>query len=218
MGAIIKLTETTAKTKQVLKEICAVCNTEGIVTPVEKISFDGLMMQALHEDGTRHRWSSYKSLFDLGSYRGEHKEEAKTIECPRCGRPGTIQSIRDRKKDIMRYRISHENLPQDKEDKRKQDLCFISKKDHRIIVLKALGRYIRPEYAICPKCGKEGKIGTYRPDKQKHPNKYATFYVHEPLEAYWGSSENKKKTRARRRCYMTEKLGLEATSGENNKK
>jgi len=51
----------------------------------------------------------------------------------------------------------------------------------------------------CPVCGQEGRIGNYRPSKDKQFSKWTYFIVHEPIEGYWGKNHKIKK---RRRCYM----------------
>src|SRR5919197_4234637 len=56
-----------------------------------------------------------------------------------------------------------------------------------------------PKTIDCPVCGEKGRIGWYRPKKDKQFHIWKYFVVHEQIEGYWGKNHNNKK---RRRCYL----------------
>ena len=50
-------------------------------------------------------------------------------------------------------------------------------------------------------CGKTGRIGNYRPSKDKNFHIWKYFIVHENIEGYWGK---KNKIRKYKRCYLND--------------
>jgi hypothetical protein len=56
-----------------------------------------------------------------------------------------------------------------------------------------------PKIMDCPACREKGRIGNYRPDKNKESHIWKYFIVHEQLEGYWGRNH---KIKRYRRCYM----------------
>ena len=58
-----------------------------------------------------------------------------------------------------------------------------------------------PKNIECPVCGKRGRIGNYRPSKDKNFHIWKYFIVHEHIEGYWGK---KNKIRKYKRCYLND--------------
>ncbi len=56
-----------------------------------------------------------------------------------------------------------------------------------------------PKIMYCPICRQQGRIGSYRPQKDKQFHKWVYFIVHEQIGGYWGKNHKIKK---RRRSYM----------------
>jgi hypothetical protein len=56
-----------------------------------------------------------------------------------------------------------------------------------------------PTNMKCPACGEMGRIGNYRPEKDKKFHRWRYYLEHEELFGYWGK---KNKARRHRRCYM----------------
>lgn len=59
---------------------CAKCGKIAIESPVEILPKDGVLMRAIHEDGTEHRWAEYSSMF-VGRDRKERIDTTR-IRCP----------------------------------------------------------------------------------------------------------------------------------------
>jgi hypothetical protein len=56
-----------------------------------------------------------------------------------------------------------------------------------------------PRIVSCPVCRQNGRIGNYRPSKEKNFHAWRYYIVHEQIEGYWGK---KNKVRKHRRCYL----------------
>jgi hypothetical protein len=46
--------------------VCPICGLEGVITAVERLPKTGIVMKAIHSNGTEHRWARYHSVYDLG--------------------------------------------------------------------------------------------------------------------------------------------------------
>jgi len=55
-----------------------------------------------------------------------------------------------------------------------------------------------PKLMNCPVCGEEGRITSYRPNKNKKFHRWKYYMVHEQIPGYWG----KTKIKRHRRCYV----------------
>jgi hypothetical protein len=56
-----------------------------------------------------------------------------------------------------------------------------------------------PRLMKCPVCKNIGRIGYYRPNKEKEFHLWRYYIKHEPVGGYWGI---KQKVKRYRRCYM----------------
>lgn len=132
-----------------IKSICGKCGDEAIESPVEMLPKDGVLMRAIHTDGTEHRWAEYSSMF-VGRDRKSRNDET-MIMCPRCGKRGRVNSWRrniQEHPEVYDYQVIHEKLSvgkhgtwgKDKMPKRKR--CNITDLAQRDILLKKLGLYI----------------------------------------------------------------------------
>jgi hypothetical protein len=57
-----------------------------------------------------------------------------------------------------------------------------------------------PRIVSCPICGQNGRIGNFRPSKDKNFHAWRYYIEHEQIDGYWGK---KNKNRKHRRCYLT---------------
>ena len=92
--------------------ICHVCNLSATVMPVERLSNNGILMEAIHSDAnsTIHRWAEYKSFWDVGQRKAR---KPITIKCPKCGKMGRINEYKPdvhNKPEIVAYFVTHEKL------------------------------------------------------------------------------------------------------------
>ena len=143
-------TENQQTVSKIEKNICHVCNLGATVMPVERLSNNGIVMEAVHSDVNRtiHLWAEYKSFWDLGKRK---PRKPIRIKCPRCGKMGRINEykpdLHERPENVA-YFVAHEKL-QGKWGKNKAIAklrrCYIRDPEQRDIVLMKLGRYIRPQ-------------------------------------------------------------------------
>jgi hypothetical protein len=132
------------------KSPCGKCGIEGIESPVELLPKGGILMRAVHDDGTVHKWAEYSSMY-LGRERKTEGENV--IYCPKCAAEGKNKKgmVNAYHPDIanhpeqIEYQILHEKIKGTwgKHNKRqRRNRCYITDKDQRDIILKKLGRYI----------------------------------------------------------------------------
>ena len=57
-----------------------------------------------------------------------------------------------------------------------------------------------PRMVSCPICRQIGRIGNFRPSKDKNFHAWRSYIEHEQIDGYWGK---KNKVRKHRRCYLT---------------
>jgi hypothetical protein len=140
-------TESQETVSETAKNVCHVCNLSAIVMPVEKLSNNGIVMEAIHLDRTIHCWAEYKSFWDVG--RRKSKKPIR-IKCPRCGKMGRINEYKPdlhKKPENVAYFVAHEKLKgkwgRDKTIA-KLRRCYIRDPVQRDTVLMKLGRYIPP--------------------------------------------------------------------------
>lgn len=133
---------------------CGKCGIMGVESPVELLPKGGILMRAIHEDGTEHRWAEYTSMY-MGRERKSRNDEDK-IMCPKCAAEGKrkIGRINSFHRDIhnhpeiIDYQIVHEKLgvrkhgTWGKEKQPKRNRCYINDPEQRNIILKKLHRYI----------------------------------------------------------------------------
>jgi hypothetical protein len=61
--------------------VCPICGLEGVITAVERLPKTGIVMKAIHSNGTEHRWALYDSIYDLGK-QPRKSTRPDIIECP----------------------------------------------------------------------------------------------------------------------------------------
>jgi hypothetical protein len=152
------------------KRDCPICEKEAIIEAVEMVPGQGILYRCKHIDGsTECEYSEYK---DMDAVKTASKDRpSPELGCPECGKLGIVKAERDdsdkTKPDNWKYYISHP-----------RGQCLVSKKEHRDIILKALGRYLEKEgedhtkvkrrkyehhhSILCPKCDQTGKPGMYK--------------------------------------------------------
>jgi hypothetical protein len=110
--------------------------------------------------------------------------------CLKCGRPGVEKCGETLPDKGTLVRVTHED----------GSVCeFEEYPSVSTFFYRNKTRKRDPKMMNCPVCGQEGRIGNYRPSKDKQFSKWTYFIVHEPIEGYWGKNHKIKK---RRRCYM----------------
>lgn len=149
------------------------CNKEAIVEAVEMLPGKGVLYRCVHSDGSIPcEYSEYENISSI--YDAVKDNPSPEINCPECNKLGIVKAERDdsdkTKPDNWNYYISHPNGE-----------CLVTKKEHRDIILKALGRYIEKEgedrtkvkrkkyehhdSILCPKCNQSGKPGMYKKNR-----------------------------------------------------
>jgi hypothetical protein len=123
--------------------ICGVCFKTGRVRAIERQQ-NGVVMQAIHGDGTTHNWLKYDSLL-LNCRKARTKPD--TLTCPKCGKVGKVNQYRPDNKYPLKtvYVIRHEKLSgkwgrESKVDKVRR--CYITDQADKEIIDGKLGRSI----------------------------------------------------------------------------
>jgi hypothetical protein len=101
--------ETQQTVSEIAKHVCHVCNLSATVMPVERLSNNGIVMEAIHSDAnsTIHRWAEYKSFWDVGKRK---PRKPITMKCPKCGKMGRINEYKPdlhKKPEIVAYFVAH---------------------------------------------------------------------------------------------------------------
>jgi hypothetical protein len=147
-GQTIMSTITTTVKQQMKK--CPICNEDGIIYPIEKLPKAGLAMGCTHQDGTVHRWAEFPSMNAVMEKNARKSPNARIIVCPVCGKRGRVNDYHDypQRPDIISYVVTHGKIKGTWGTKgnkiSRRDRCYITKKEHRDIILKKLKRYIEP--------------------------------------------------------------------------
>jgi hypothetical protein len=105
-------TENQQTVREMERNICHVCNLNAIVIPIERLSNNGIVMEAKHLDANKtiHRWSEYRSFWDVGKRK---PKKPTWIKCPRCGKMGRINEYKPdlrNRPEIVAYFVAHEKL------------------------------------------------------------------------------------------------------------
>jgi hypothetical protein len=108
--------------------------------------------------------------------------------CSKCNKPGIVKAVEMLPDKGILMKAAHPD------GIRHQWVVYRSISD--------LGKqeYIRnPKYITCPRCGKKGRIGWFRREGFKKPDRIAYYLIHEKMDGTWGKRGRMSKYR---RCWI----------------
>jgi hypothetical protein len=124
--------------------LCPICNQECTKKSIERLPNTGILMKAVHKDGTEHKWAEYESIFAVLVSRKRYNP--KVIVCPVCNKRGRVNDYRPNDDPVnTKYVVNHERTAgtwgkAQRVPRRRR--CYIKTQEHRDIILMKLGRYI----------------------------------------------------------------------------
>lgn len=126
------------------EQICYTCSKKAEVKAVERLPNSGILIHAIHGDGTIHKWTEYSSVEKVGKQPRDMRPQE--IRCPKCGKIGKAIGYRDGKGEI-RYYVKHGKIGgvwgKGKMKVARSERCYMTPKQ-KDVVLKKLGRFIKP--------------------------------------------------------------------------
>lgn len=111
------------------------------------------------------------------------------ISCLICGRPGIERRGETLPDKSILIRVMHDDGTS----------CGFSEYPTFSTFLGSHEKKREPRQMKCPVCNNIGRIGYYRPNKEKKFHLWRYYIKHEELGGYWGKKQKVKKYR---RCYM----------------
>ena len=131
--------------------LCVRCRKPALAEEsVEKLPDGGTLIKAIHADGKECKWAEYDTIEDVMEDRNRVKNP-RTIVCPDCSTTGRINHYypNKMKKENVGYYVAHEQIEGywgNNQKAKKYRRCYIRDSKQRDILLKELGRYIKPQF------------------------------------------------------------------------
>lgn len=195
-----------------MKGICLLCKVPSEIKPIELLPEHGTVIQALHPDGTTHKWTRFNSIAEIGRHR--IAPDPKIVVCPKCGDKGRVNNFRrytGKSASTINYVIVHEPIggTWGKSKIQKRNRCYINDPEQRKTLLRSLGRLIeeprhRPQpqqprsqpqqkhsktkiVILCPRCNLPGN-----PKTDHVRSRYFVDHHSIHIKGTWGKNRDQK--------------------------